>query len=87
MYCDFGGYSEIAMGAARFMGVKFIRKFDRPCLPQSYGEFFRRWHISPNQWFTSYLYIPLGGSRQWEWERVRNTVVVFVLCGMWHGVA
>lgn len=85
MYCDFGGYSEIAMGAARLMGVKLMRNFDRPYLSQSYGEFFRRWHISLNRWFTSYLYIPLGGSRRGKWRRVCNTVIVFALCGLWHG--
>lgn len=85
MYCDFGGYSEIAMGAARLMGVKLMRNFDRPYLSVSYGEFFRRWHISLNRWFTDYLYIPLGGSRQGTAKRIRNTVIVFALCGLWHG--
>lgn len=87
MYCDFAGYSEIAMGAARLMGVKLMRNFDRPYLSVSYGEFFRRWHISLNQWFTDYLYIPLGGSRCGRWKRIRNTVIVFGLCGLWHGAS
>lgn len=85
MYCDFAGYSEIAAGSARLMGVRLMKNFDRPYLSQSYTEFFRRWHISLNQWFTSYVYIPLGGSRRGTARKLRNTVVVFALCGLWHG--
>lgn len=85
MYCDFAGYSEIAAGAARLMGVRLMRNFDRPYLAQSYGEFFRRWHISLNQWFTKYLYIPLGGGRKGPWRKTLNTLIVFALCGLWHG--
>lgn len=85
MYCDFAGYSEIASGCARLMGVRLTRNFDRPYLSQSYGEFFRRWHISLNGWFTSYVYIPLGGNRRGTLIRIRNTVIVFALCGLWHG--
>ena len=85
MYCDFAGYSEIAAGSARLMGVRLMRNFDRPYLSQSYTEFFRRWHISPNRWFTSYVYIPLGGSKRGKFNKLRNTVIVFALCGLWHG--
>lgn len=85
MYCDFAGYSEIAAGSARLMGVRLMRNFDRPYLSQSYAEFFRRWHISLNQWFTSYLYIPLGGSRKGLGRKMLNAVIVFALCGLWHG--
>lgn len=85
MYCDFAGYSEIAAGAARLMGVRLIRNFNRPYLSQSYGEFFRRWHISLNRWFTQYLYIPLGGGRKGLARKLLNTVIVFALCGLWHG--
>ena len=85
MYCDFAGYSEIAAGCARMMGVRLMRNFDRPYLSQSYTEFFRRWHISLNRWFTSYLYIPLGGSRKGKARKILNTVIVFALCGLWHG--
>ena len=85
MYCDFAGYSEIATGCARLMGIRLTRNFDRPYLSQSYGEFFRRWHISLNRWFTQYLYIPLGGNRRGQFVKIRNTVVVFALCGLWHG--
>lgn len=87
MYCDFAGYSEIALGAARLMGVKLMRNFDRPYTSLSYGEFFRRWHISLNLWFTSYLYIPLGGSRCGRIRRIVNTIIVFGLCGLWHGAS
>ena len=85
MYCDFAGYSEIAAGSARLMGVRLMRNFDRPYLSQSYTEFFRRWHISLNRWFTQYVYIPLGGSRCGKFRKLRNTVIVFALCGLWHG--
>lgn len=85
MYCDFAGYSEIAVGCARMMGVRLMRNFDRPYLSQSYTEFFRRWHISLNRWFTSYVYIPLGGSRRGKGRKLCNTVIVFALCGLWHG--
>lgn len=85
MYCDFAGYSEIAMGCARMLGIRLMRNFDRPYLSQSYTEFFRRWHISLNRWFTSYVYIPLGGSRKGKARKLLNTVIVFMLCGLWHG--
>ena len=85
MYCDFAGYSEIAAGSARLMGVRLMRNFNRPYLSQSYTEFFRRWHISLNRWFTSYVYIPLGGSKCGKFRKLLNTVIVFALCGLWHG--
>ena len=85
MYCDFAGYSEIAAGCARMMGVRLMRNFDRPYLSQSYTEFFRRWHISLNRWFTSYVYIPLGGNRKGKARKYLNTILVFALCGLWHG--
>lgn len=85
MYCDFAGYSEIATGAARMMGVRLTKNFDRPYLSMSYTEFFRRWHISLNRWFTQYLYIPLGGSRKGKARKIVNVVIVFSLCGLWHG--
>lgn len=87
MYCDFAGYSEIATGAARMMGIRLMRNFDRPYLSASYSEFFRRWHISLNHWFTSYLYIPLGGSRRGKLRRLLNSTIVFLLCGLWHGAS
>ncbi len=85
MYCDFAAYSEIAAGSARLMGVRLMRNFDRPYLSQSYTEFFRRWHISLNRWFTQYVYIPLGGSRRGKARKLLNTIIVFALCGLWHG--
>ena len=85
MYCDFAGYSEIAAGSARLMGVRLMRNFDRPYLSMSYTEFFRRWHISLNRWFTSYVYIPLGGNKKGKFSKIRNTIIVFALCGLWHG--
>ena len=87
MYCDFAGYSEIASGCARLLGIRLTRNFNRPYLSQSYTEFFRRWHISLNRWFTQYLYIPLGGNRHGQAAKIRNTVIVFALCGLWHGAS
>lgn len=85
MYCDFAGYSEIATGAARMMGVKLSRNFNRPYMCTSYSDFFRRWHITLTRWFTYYIYIPLGGNRKGTARRIINTFIVFLLCGLWHG--
>lgn len=85
IYCDFAGYSEIAAGCARMMGVRLMRNFDQPYLSQSVTELFRRWHISLNQWFTSYVYIPLGGGRKGKLRKLVNILIVFSLCGLWHG--
>ena len=85
IYCDFAGYSEIAAGCARMMGVRLMRNFNQPYLSQSVTELFHRWHISLNQWFTSYVYIPLGGSRKGKTRKLLNLVIVFALCGLWHG--
>lgn len=85
MYCDFAGYSEIALGAAQMMGVTLTENFDRPYLAQSFTGFFRRWHITLNRWFTYYLYIPLGGNRKGTVRKLLNIFIVFALCGLWHG--
>jgi len=85
MYCDFAGYSEIATGAALMMGVKLTRNFNRPYMATSYSDFFRRWHITLTRWFTDYLYIPLGGNRKGKARKILNLVIVFILCGLWHG--
>ena len=85
IYCDFAGYSEIAAGCARMMGVRLMRNFDQPYKSKSITELFRRWHISLNQWFISYVYIPLGGGRKGKGRKLLNTVIVFALCGLWHG--
>lgn len=85
MFFDFMGYSEIAIGAARMMGVKLTRNFDRPYLATSYTDFFRRWHITLTRWFMDYVYIPLGGNRKGKARKIMNIVIVFLLCGLWHG--
>ncbi len=85
IYCDFAGYSEIAAGTARLMGVRLMRNFDRPYLSGSIREFWRRWHISLSGWFTDYIYIPLGGSRKGLKRQIIATLVVFAASGLWHG--
>ena len=85
MYCDFAGYSEIATGCARMMGVRLMKNFDRPYLAESYTDFSRRWHISLSKWFTSYVYIPLGGNRHGKARKLFNLALVYTLCGLWHG--
>ena len=85
IYCDFAGYSEIAAGSARLMGIRLMRNFDRPYLSGSIREFWRRWHISLSGWFTDYLYIPLGGSRRGRKRQIFATLVVFAASGLWHG--
>ena len=87
IYCDFSGYSDIAIGAGRTMGFRLMRNFDVPYLSKSIGEFWRRWHISLSTWFKDYLYIPLGGSREGEWKLYRNLAIVFLVSGLWHGAA
>ncbi|MCD8308527.1 MAG: MBOAT family protein [Clostridia bacterium] len=85
IYNDFAGYSEIAIGSARLMGIKLTKNFDRPMTSKSFTEFFRRWHITLNQWFTEYVYIPLGGNRKGKARKILNILIVFALCGLWHG--
>lgn len=85
IYGDFSGYSDIAIGTARLFGVKLMRNFHFPYFSRDIAEFWRRWHISLNTWFVDYLYIPLGGSRRGKWRTVRNTMVVFLTSGLWHG--
>ncbi len=85
IYCDFAGYSEIAMGVARMMGIRLMKNFDRPFAAVSWSEWFRRWHISLTKWFTDYVYIPLGGNRKGKARKIFNIFVVFLLCGLWHG--
>ncbi len=85
IYNDFAGYSEIALGSARLMGVKLTKNFEKPLTSVSFTEFFRRWHITLNRWFTEYVYIPLGGNRKGTARKIFNTIVVFALCGLWHG--
>lgn len=85
IYNDFAGYSEIALGSARLMGVKLSKNFDKPLTSASFTEFFRRWHITLNKWFTQYVYIPLGGNRKGLARQLLNVMIVFALCGLWHG--
>lgn len=85
IYCDFAGYSTIAVGAARIMGFTLMENFDAPYLSCSVAEFWRRWHISLSSWFKDYLYIPLGGSRKGEIRKYVNVMIVFCVSGLWHG--
>ena len=85
IYGDFSGYSDIAIGTARLFGIHLKRNFNYPYFSRSIPEFWRRWHISLNTWFVDYIYIPLGGSRCRRWKVLRNTFIVFLLSGLWHG--
>jgi len=85
IYCDFSGYSDIALGSARVMGFDLMKNFDRPYSAKNIPEFWRRWHISLSTWFKDYLYIPMGGSRVPALRRHFNIFVVFLVSGLWHG--
>ncbi len=85
IYCDFAGYSTIAMGAAKIMGFELMENFDCPYFAKSVSEFWRRWHISLSSWFRDYLYIPLGGNRKGTARKYFNMMIVFLTSGMWHG--
>ncbi len=85
IYCDFAGYSTIAVGAAKVMGFELMENFDCPYFSRSVAEFWRRWHISLTSWFRDYLYIPLGGSRKGKGKKYRNIMIVFLVSGLWHG--
>lgn len=87
IYCDFSGYSDIAIGAARVMGFKLMENFEAPYFSKSISEFWRRWHISLSGWFRDYLYIPLGGNRVGEFRKYFNLFFVFMMSGLWHGAA
>jgi alginate O-acetyltransferase complex protein AlgI len=85
IYCDFSGYSDIALGTARLFGIEMLRNFAFPYFSRDIAEFWRRWHISLSSWFRDYLYIPLGGSRAGKWIAVRNMFIIFLVSGFWHG--
>ncbi|MCI2049216.1 MAG: MBOAT family protein [Lachnospiraceae bacterium] len=85
IYCDFDGYTNIAIGAARVLGYELTENFRAPYLSASVGEFWRRWHISLSYWFRDYLYIPLGGNRRGTLRKYLNILVVFAVSGLWHG--
>jgi alginate O-acetyltransferase complex protein AlgI len=85
IYGDFSGYSDIALGTARLFGIELLRNFNYPYFSRDIAEFWRRWHISLSSWFKDYLYIPLGGSKGGKWMQVRNTFIIFIVSGFWHG--
>lgn len=85
IYCDFSGYSDIAIGSARVLGFKLMENFDTPYHSRSVGEFWRRWHMSLSTWFRDYVYVPLGGSRVGPVRRTRNILITFGISGLWHG--
>ncbi len=85
IYCDFSGYSDMAIGAAQAMGFRLMDNFRRPFASRSISEFWTRWHISLSSWFRDYVYIPLGGSRLGPGRQTFNLMVTFVLSGLWHG--
>ncbi len=85
IYGDFSGYSDIAIGTSRLFGVDLMQNFNFPYFSRDIAEFWRRWHISLSTWFRDYLYIPLGGSRGGNWMKVRNTFIIFIVSGFWHG--
>ncbi len=87
IYCDFAGYSTIAMGAAQILGIKLTENFDAPYISVSVADFWRRWHISLTSWFRDYLYIPLGGSRKGTVRKYINKMIVFLVSGLWHGAS
>ncbi len=87
IYCDFAAYSLIAMGAAEVMGYRLTQNFDRPYFSKSIKEFWRRWHITLGAWFKYYVYIPLGGNRKGKAKTYRNTMIVFLTSGLWHGAS
>jgi D-alanyl-lipoteichoic acid acyltransferase DltB (MBOAT superfamily) len=85
IYGDFSGYSDIALGTAKLFGIDLLRNFAFPYFSRDIAEFWRRWHISLSSWFKDYLYIPLGGSKGGTWMKVRNTFIIFLVSGFWHG--
>lgn len=85
IYCDFSGYSDIAIGCARLFGFKLMQNFNFPYFSRSIPEFWRRWHISLTTWFRDYIYFPLGGSRCDKWKVIRNVYIVWGISGLWHG--
>jgi len=85
IYGDFSGYSDIALGVARLFGFDLLKNFAYPYFSRDIAEFWRRWHISLSSWFKDYLYIPLGGSKGGNWMKIRNTFIIFLVSGFWHG--
>lgn len=87
IYCDFSGYSDIALGTSKLFGFELLSNFRFPYFSRDIAEFWRRWHISLSSWFRDYLYIPLGGSKNGKLTAVRNTFIIFLVSGFWHGAS
>lgn len=87
IYCDFAGYSNMALGSAKLFGIDLMTNFSTPYLATNVSDFWRRWHISLTSWFRDYVYIPLGGNRKGQFRKYLNTLIVFLLSGIWHGAA
>ena len=87
IYCDFSGYSDIAIGCAKWFGFELPQNFNFPYISENIGEFWRRWHISLSTWMRDYLYIPLGGSRKGTVRTYVNLLITMTLCGLWHGAS
>jgi len=87
IYYDFSGYSDMAIGLGRIFGFTYPENFKHPYVARSIRDFWRRWHITLSTFFRDYVYIPLGGNRHGEWRTCRNLLVVFMLCGLWHGAS
>ena len=85
IYCDFSGYSDIALGSSRVLGFELLKNFNYPYFSRNIAEFWRRWHISLTSWFKDYIYIPLGGSRRGIKKQIFNTFIIFLVSGFWHG--
>jgi len=85
IYCDFSGYSDIAIGTAKVMGFELRENFKRPYFSKSIREFWQRWHITLSTWFRDYVYIPLGGNRTVKWKWYYNLIITFLVSGLWHG--
>ena len=85
IYCDFSGYSDIAIGTARLFGIDLMQNFASPYFSRNMAEFWRRWHISLSTWFRDYLYIPLGGSKVKTFKNILNVFAIFIVSGLWHG--
>ena len=85
IYGDFSGYSDIAIGTAKLFGIRLLKNFAFPYFSRDIAEFWRRWHISLSTWFRDYLYIPMGGNKGTKWAKVKNTFIIFLVSGFWHG--
>jgi D-alanyl-lipoteichoic acid acyltransferase DltB (MBOAT superfamily) len=87
IYFDFSGYTDMARGIGRMIGIRIMLNFNNPYLSKGLGEFWNRWHISLSSWFKDYVYIPLGGNRKGHWATYRNMALTMLISGLWHGAA